>query len=158
MENSKIVPMNIREAKFKLSDYMVRRKIKETYYRNDGDELTIRSIIDKIWYFYPEADVKVINPNTIIVNREGEIRPEPEDYSYMLSEEAEDAREKDKYMYSELSKRKGKTIVEEGYELKWNSPISMDELMEAIWDMDPEDEIDVLDYRHLVVRYSLGEE
>lgn len=158
MENREIVPMDVREAKFNLSDYMVKRKIKETYQREEGDELTIRSIIDKIWYFYPEAEVNVKYPNEIIVNREGEIRPEPEDYSYMTPEEAEDAYEKDKYMYSELSKRKVKTIVEEGYELKWNAEkITMDDLIEAIWWRDPQDEIDVMDYRHLVVRYTLGE-
>jgi hypothetical protein len=154
MEKQEIVPMHIREAKFNLSDYMVRRKIKETYQRKEDDGLSIRSIIDKIWYFYPEADITVKNENEIIVNREGRIIPKFNNYSYMSPNEADEAIERDDYMYQELMERKVDTHIEEGYD---SSRIMMDELMEAIWSIEPQAEIDVMDLNHLVAKYSWEE-
>lgn len=142
-----------------LNDYMVRRKIKEIYQRKEDDGLSIRSIVDKIWYFYPEADITVKNEDEIIVNREGRIFPKFESYSYMTPDEAEDARERDEDMYEKLSERKVKTYIEEGYDITKKRPaVAMDDLMEAIWSMEPQAEIDVMDLTHLVAKYSWGEE
>lgn len=141
------------EQEIILNDYMVRRKIKETYQRKEDDGLTIRSIVDKILYFYPEADITVKNENEIIVNREGRIFPKFNKYSYLSPNEADEAIEIDDYMYSELMERKVDTYVEEGYD---SSRIMMDDLMEAIWSIEPQAEIDVMDSNHLVAKYSWG--
>lgn len=151
MENRKIVPMNVREKReFNLNDYMVRRKIKETYHREECDGLSIRSIVDKIWYFSPEADITVKNENEIIVNREGRVIPKFNNYSYMTPNEADEAMERDDHMYQELMERKVETYIEEGYD---SSRIMMDELMEAIWSIEPQAEINVMDSNHLVACY-----
>ena len=64
-----------------------------------------------------------------------------------------EAIEIDDYMYSELMERKVDTYVEEGYD---SSRIMMDDLMEAIWSIEPQAEIDVMDSNHLVAKYSWG--
>lgn len=132
------------EQEIILEDFIVKEKIQETYYRNDSDELTIGSMIDKILYIYPEAEVNVKSSNEIVVNREGDIFPKFKDI------------EGSHGIYVALAKMLKKTMVQKEYELKRNAPITMSELLKLILEDSPKAEFNVIDDRHLIVNRTYG--